>query len=62
MVSVFAPRFTVPSPISVPNCCVPAPADRSKVAPLARLTMPLACRLAPAPSASVPALMNVPPV
>ncbi len=62
IVSVFAPRFTVPLPISVPNCCVPAPADRSKVAPAARLTMPLACRLAPAPSANVPALMLVPPV
>ncbi len=62
IVSVLAPRFTVPLPIRVPNCCVPLPADRSKVAPEARLTMPLAYRLAPAPSASVPALMLVPPV
>ncbi len=62
IVSVLAPRFTVPLPTSVPNCCVPLPADRSKVAPEARLTMPLACRLAPAPSANVPALMLVPPV
>ncbi len=57
MVNVFAPRLTVPLPISVPNTCVPLPAERSKVAPVARLTIPPALRLAPAPSASVPALM-----
>ncbi len=62
MVKVLPPRFTVPLPIRVPNCCMPLPADRSKVAPLARLTMPLAFKLAPAPNANVPALMKVPPV
>jgi len=45
-------------PTSVPNCCVPLPADRSSVAPVARLTVPLAARLAPAPSASVGAIQG----
>ncbi len=59
---LLAPRLTVPLPTSVPNTCVPLPADRSSVAPVARLTVPPAARLAPAPSASVPALTLVPPV
>ncbi|EDT00344.1 conserved hypothetical protein [Burkholderia ambifaria IOP40-10] len=62
-VSAFAPRFTlVPAaPDSAPIDCAP-PAPMSNAAPaLARFTVPVDDRLPPAPIASVPALIVVPP-
>jgi len=61
-VSAFAPMFTVPpAPASPPRLCAPA-AERSKVPPAASVTRPFAASEPPLPSASVPALMVVPPV
>ncbi len=61
----FVPRFTAEpaTPLSAPIVCAPVAALRSSAAPApATFTAPVAARLPPAPSASVPALIVVPPV
>ncbi len=55
--------FVPATPDSAPIVCALVAALRSSAAPaLARFTAPVAARLPPAPTASVPALIVVPPV
>ena len=61
-VKVFAPRFTVPPvPASPPTACADV-AEISNVPSVASVTCDWAASEVPAPSASVPASMVVPPV
>ena len=64
-IRVLAPRLTVEpaTPDSEPMVWLAPEAEMSKPAPgAATFTAPVAARLPPAPIASVPALMVVPPV